>query len=70
MKTEIIGTGNVGSSTANGMALKEVATEMVLVDRKEQFARTQAENLLHATPLRIRSVSPPAITQTLPAQGS
>lgn len=50
MKVGIVGCGFVGATAAYTMALGGAATELVLVDIKEQLARAQAEDILHATP--------------------
>lgn len=50
MKVGIVGAGFVGSTAAYAMTLNGVASEIVLVDINERFARAQAEDILHATP--------------------
>jgi L-lactate dehydrogenase len=50
MKVGIIGSGFVGSTAAYAMTLQGTASEIVLVDLKMDFARSQAEDILHATP--------------------
>ena len=50
MKIGIIGCGNVGSSCAYACVLREVGTELVLIDDNKAFASAQAEDILHATP--------------------
>lgn len=50
MKVGIIGSGFVGSASANAIVLRGSAAEVVLVDLNEKLARAQAEDILHATP--------------------
>ena len=50
MKAGVIGCGFVGSSAAYAMTLAGVANEIVLVDLNAALARSQAEDILHATP--------------------
>ncbi len=50
MKVGVVGCGFVGSSAAYAMALGGVANEIVLIDLNESLARSQAEDILHATP--------------------
>jgi L-lactate dehydrogenase len=50
MKVGVVGCGFVGATGAYAMALGGAATELVLIDVKEQVARAQAEDILHATP--------------------
>ena len=50
MKVGIVGAGYVGSSAAYALALKGVASEIVLIDLDRSLAEAQAEDLLHATP--------------------
>lgn len=50
MKIGIVGAGQVGSATAFALALRGVATAVVLVDRSEALARAQAEDIAHAVP--------------------
>lgn len=50
MKVGIIGCGFVGSTAAYAMALSGTASELVLVDLNQSLARSQAEDILHATP--------------------
>lgn len=50
MKVGIIGTGMVGSATANALALRGVASDIVLIDLDTSRAEAEAEDLLHATP--------------------
>lgn len=50
MKVGIIGCGFVGSTAAYAMALNGTASELVLVDLNQSLARSQAEDILHATP--------------------
>jgi L-lactate dehydrogenase len=50
MKVGIVGCGFVGSSAAYAITLGGVANEMVLIDLNRSLARSQAEDILHATP--------------------
>lgn len=50
MKVGVVGCGFVGATAAYTMALDGAATELVLIDIKEELARAQAEDILHATP--------------------
>ena len=50
MKIGIIGCGFVGSSAAYAITLGGVVNEIVLIDRNDNLARSQAEDILHATP--------------------
>jgi L-lactate dehydrogenase len=50
MKVGVVGCGFVGSSAAYAIALGGAANEMVLIDINESLARSQAEDILHATP--------------------
>ena len=50
MKVGVVGCGFVGATAAYTMALGGAATELLLIDIKEQLARAQAEDILHATP--------------------
>lgn len=50
MKVGVIGCGFVGSTAAYSLAMRGVATELVLVDLHPQVARAHAEDILHATP--------------------
>jgi L-lactate dehydrogenase len=50
MKVGVVGCGFVGATAAYAITLEGAATEVVLIDIKEEFARAQAEDILHATP--------------------
>jgi len=50
MKVGVIGCGFVGSTAAYAMTLMNAANEIVLVDINMNLARSQAEDILHATP--------------------
>lgn len=50
MKVGVIGCGFVGSSGAYAMVMKNVATEIVLIDIDTKLAQAQAEDILHAVP--------------------
>ncbi len=46
----IVGAGMVGGAVANAIALRGAASQVVLVDRRLERARAEAEDVLHATP--------------------
>lgn len=50
MKIGIIGCGQVGAASAYACVLRGVGTELVLVDKNNDLAIAQAEDILHATP--------------------
>ncbi|MBP1727130.1 MAG: ldh, partial [Deltaproteobacteria bacterium] len=50
MKVGVVGCGFVGATAAYAIILEGAATELVLIDIKEELARAQAEDILHATP--------------------
>lgn len=50
MKIGIIGCGQVGAASAYACVLRGVGTELVLVDKNNDLAVAQAEDILHATP--------------------
>src|ERR1700740_2515730 len=50
MKIGIVGGGFVGGSAAYALTLGGVVNEIVLIDRNDILARSQAEDILHATP--------------------
>lgn len=50
MKVGIVGAGQVGSAAAFALVLRGAASEIVLVDRNDDLAAAQAEDVLHATP--------------------
>jgi L-lactate dehydrogenase len=50
MKVGVIGCGFVGSSAAYAMVIKNVATEIVMIDLDQKLAKAQAEDILHAVP--------------------
>jgi len=50
MKVGIVGCGFVGSTAAYALALKGVASEIVLIDLNTKLARAHAEDIQHATP--------------------
>lgn len=51
MKVSIIGVGRVGSTIAYSLVLRELADEIVLVDRAKKVAEGEAHDLVHATAL-------------------
>lgn len=50
MKVGIVGAGQVGSATAYALALRGIATSVLLIDRDAALARAQAEDIAHAVP--------------------
>ena len=50
MKVGIIGCGYVGSTATYAIALKGVASELLLIDVKTKLAQANAEDIMHATP--------------------
>lgn len=50
MKIGIVGAGQVGSTAAYALILRGIGSEIVLVDLNRDFARAQAQDLVHATP--------------------
>jgi L-lactate dehydrogenase len=50
VKVGIVGCGFVGSSAAYAITLGGAANEIVLIDTNDGLARSQAEDILHATP--------------------
>jgi L-lactate dehydrogenase len=50
MKVGVVGCGFVGSTAAYTIALRGVASELVLVDLDPAVAQAHAEDILHATP--------------------
>ncbi len=50
MKIGVIGAGNVGAAATFAIALRGVASEIVLVDQNEVLAKAQAQDILHGTP--------------------
>ena len=56
MKVTIVGAGNVGASCAEYIAIKSIASEVVLLDIKEGFAEGKALDLMQtATTLGFNS---------------
>jgi malate dehydrogenase len=45
MKVTVVGAGNVGASCAEYIAIKRIASEVVLLDIKEGFAEGKALDL-------------------------
>lgn len=50
MKIGVVGCGQVGSASAYACVLRNIGTEIVLVDKNEALALAQAEDISHATP--------------------
>ncbi len=59
MKTGIVGSGLVGSTSAYALLMRGVGREIVLLDKNKARAQAEADDILHAVPfanpLRIRS---------------
>ncbi|MEC9187323.1 MAG: malate dehydrogenase [Bacteroidota bacterium] len=51
MKVTIIGAGNVGSTCADAMAYKRIASEVVLLDIRENFAEGKALDMMQTSSL-------------------
>ena len=49
MKVTIVGAGNVGSSCAEYIAIKDIANEIVLLDIKEGFAEGKSLDLMQTS---------------------
>ncbi len=57
MKVTVVGAGNVGASCAEYIAIKSIASEVVLLDIKEGFAEGKALDLMQtATTLGFNSI--------------
>jgi L-lactate dehydrogenase len=63
MKVGIVGTGFVGAASAYAMAIRNSATELVLIDANAAKAEAEARDIADATPftapVRVRSGSYP-----------
>ena len=51
MKVTIVGAGNVGSTCADAIAFKRIASEVVLLDFKENFAEGKALDMMQTSSL-------------------
>ena len=51
MKVTIVGAGNVGSTCADAIAYKRIASEVVLLDIKEGFAEGKALDMTQTSSL-------------------
>ena len=51
MKVTIVGAGNVGSTCADAIAFKRIASEVVLLDIKENFAEGKALDMTKTSSL-------------------
>ena len=51
MKVTIVGAGNVGSTCADAIAFKRIASEVVLLDIKENFAEGKALDMMQTSSL-------------------
>ncbi|MCC9606086.1 lactate dehydrogenase [Blastopirellula sp. JC732] len=56
MKVSLIGLGKVGSAVAHAIVLKGLADELVLVSRRTEIAKSEADDLNHAAGLEEHSV--------------
>ncbi|TWT39017.1 malate dehydrogenase [Blastopirellula retiformator] len=56
MKVSLIGLGKVGSAVAHAIVLKGLADELVLVSRRTEIAKSEADDLNHAAGLEDHSV--------------
>jgi malate dehydrogenase len=52
-KVTVVGAGNVGATCADVLAYKEIATEIVLVDIKENFAEGKALDIWQKAPIDV-----------------
>lgn len=50
MKIGIVGTGMVGSTAAYALVMRGVGREIVMVDKNEQRAQAEADDIFHAVP--------------------
>lgn len=50
MKIGVVGCGQVGSASAYACVMQGVGTEFVLIDRNDDLAMAQADDIAHATP--------------------
>lgn len=59
MKVGIVGTGMVGATAAYALVMRGVGREVVLIDKNENRARAEADDIFHAVPfahsLRVRA---------------
>lgn len=66
MKVGVVGAGFVGSAAANALALRHVASEIVLVDVNEAKAAAEAADVAHVTPfsapVRVRAGGYPELS--------
>ena len=51
MKVTVVGAGNVGATVANVIAMKNFASEVVLLDIKEGFAEGKAMDIMQSAPM-------------------
>lgn len=51
MKVTVVGAGNVGATCANVLAIREVASEVVLLDIKEGVSEGKAMDMMQTSPL-------------------
>ncbi|PQO26450.1 malate dehydrogenase [Blastopirellula marina] len=56
MKVSLVGLGKVGSAVAHAIVLKGLADELVLVSRRTEIAKSEADDLNHAAGLEEHSV--------------
>lgn len=62
MKITIVGAGNVGATCANVCVLKELATEVVLLDIKEGVAEGKALDMWESAPIHHFDTKPVGVT--------
>ena len=51
MKVTVVGAGNVGATCANVLAIREIASEVVLLDIKEGVSEGKAMDMMQTSPL-------------------
>ena len=51
MKVSVIGAGNVGATCADAIAFRSIASEVVLLDIKENFAEGKALDMMQTATL-------------------
>ena len=51
MKVTVVGAGNVGATVANVIAMKNFASEVVLLDIKEGIAEGKAMDMMQSAPM-------------------
>jgi len=62
MKVSVIGAGNVGATCADAIAFRSIASEVVLLDIRENFAEGKALDMMQtATSLILKLLAAPTI---------